>query len=162
MICKKKDTSAVIAEVSFCVFMGILLIYYPFGESQSYYVMEDNMSNSKNIRVLIVEPCKAPYPAEISSGLESLQSQVGGLIQALYIDDVALICNEEGKLIGLPWNRPLFDEEGNLYDVIVGTFIVAGLTEDDFGSLSDEQIEKYTEVLRKWITPELILGGGMQ
>ena len=72
------------------------------------------------------------------------------------------ICNEEGKLIGLPWNRPLFDEDGNLYDVIVGTFLVAGLTEDNFGSLSDEQIDKYTEVFRKWITPDLILGGGRQ
>ena len=117
------------------------------------------MSNSKTIRVLIIEPCKAPYASEISSDLESLQSQVGGLIQALYIDDVALICNEEGKLVGLPWNRPLFDGEGNLYDVIAGTFLVAGLTEDDFGSLSDEQIEKYTEVFRKWITSELIFGG---
>ena len=119
------------------------------------------MSNSKTIRVLIVEPCKAPYAAEIQSGLASLQSQVGGLIQALYVDDVALICHEEGKLIGLPWNRPLFDEDGNLYDVIVGTFLVAGLMEDNFGSLSDEQIEKYTEVFRKWITPELIFGGGL-
>ena len=115
------------------------------------------MSNSKTIRILIVEPCKAPYPAEISSGLESLQSQVGGLIQALYIDDVALICNEEGKLIGLPWNRPLFDEDGNLYDVIAGTFIVAGLTEDDFGSLSEEQIERYTEMFKRWIIPEMLL-----
>lgn len=115
------------------------------------------MSHSKTIRVLIVAPCKAPYAAEIPSGLESLQEQVGGLIQALYIDDVALICNEKGKLIGLPWNRPLFDEEGNLYEVIAGTFIVAGLTEDDFGSLSDEQIERYTEMFRRWICPEMLL-----
>ena len=79
------------------------------------------------------------------------------MIQALYIDDVALICNEEGKLIGLPWNRSLFDEEGNLYDVIAGTFLVVGLTEDDFGSLSDEQIEKYTEMFRRCICPEMLL-----
>ena len=103
-------------------------------------------SKTRTIRVLIVEPCKAPYVAEIPSGLESLQEKVGGLIQALYIDDAALICNEEGKLLGLPFNRPLFDEEGDLYDIIAGTFLVAGLTEDDFGSLSDEQIEKYSEI----------------
>lgn len=111
------------------------------------------MSHSKHqtIRVLIVEPGKAPYGAEIPSGLESLQHQVGGLIQALYIDDAALICNEEGKLLGLPFNRPLFDENGDLYDIIAGTFLVAGLTEDDFGSLSDEQIEKYSEMFRKYI-----------
>ena len=109
------------------------------------------MSHSKTMRVLIVEPCKAPYVAEIPSGLESLQEKVGGLIQALYIDDVALICNEEGKLLGLPFNRPLFDKNGDLYDIIAGTFLVAGLTEDDFGSLSDKQIEKYSEMFRKFI-----------
>lgn len=78
------------------------------------------MSNSKNktIRVLIVEPRKAPRPADIPSGLESLQHQVSGLIQVLYPfeDAAAIICNDEGKLLGLPWNRPLFDEDGNIYD----------------------------------------------
>ena len=105
-------------------------------------------SKAKQLKVLIVEPGKAPYPAEIPSGLESLQRQVGGLIQALYIDDAALICNEEGKLLGLPFNRPLFDEEGDLYDIIAGTFLVVGLTEDDFTTLSDEQIERYKEMFR--------------
>ena len=102
----------------------------------------------KTMKVLIVEPEKAPYAAEIPTGLESLQKQVGGLIQALYLADAALICNDEGKLIGLPWNRPLFDEEGKLYDIIAGTFLVAGLKEDDFGSLTDAQIRKYTELFR--------------
>ncbi|MBQ8332156.1 MAG: DUF3846 domain-containing protein [Clostridia bacterium] len=58
------------------------------------------------------------------------------------------ICNDEGKLIGLPWNRPLFDENGQIYDVIAGTFLVAGLTEDNFGSLTEEQITYYTEQFR--------------
>ena len=102
----------------------------------------------KTMKVLIVEPYKAPYAAEIPTGLESLQKQVGGLIQALYLSDAALICNDEGKLIGLPWNRPLFDEDGDLYDIIAGTFLVAGLTEEDFGSLTEEQIRKYTELFR--------------
>ena len=110
------------------------------------------MSNSKHktIRVLIVEPVKAPSPASIPAGLESLQHHVGGLIQALYPfeDAAAIICNDEGKLLGLPWNRPLFDEDGQIYDVIAGTFLVVGLTEDDFGSLTDEQIQKYTEMFQ--------------
>jgi len=40
----------------------------------------------------------------------------------------------------------LFDEEENLYDIIAGTFFIAGLTEDDFGFLSPELIQKYGEV----------------
>ena len=107
-------------------------------------------SKPKFIKVLIVEAGKEPYPKEIPNTLESLQSQVGGLIQALYLHDAAIICNDEGKLLGLPWNRPLFDEDGQIYDVIAGTFLVAGLTEDDFGSLTEEQIQKYTEMFHSF------------
>lgn len=106
----------------------------------------------KTMKVLIIEPGKVPYSADIPSGLESLQKQVGGLIQALYPftdPDAAIICNDEGKLLDLPWNRPLFDEDGNIYDIIVGTFLVVGLTEDDFGSLSEEQIQRYTEYFHR-------------
>ena len=76
---------------------------------------------------------------------------VGGYIQALfpYDDPVALICHEEGKLIGLPWNRPLRDDEGMIYDIIAGTFLVTGLTEDNFGSLPQGMIEKYSEIFRE-------------
>ncbi len=105
---------------------------------------EVTMNNT--IKVLIVELEKDPRVEEISHTLESLQQIVGGYIQALYPfdDPVAIICNEEGKLLGLPWNRPLYDENGRIYDIIAGTFIIAGLTKDDFGSLSYEMIEKYT------------------
>lgn len=39
---------------------------------------------SKKITVLAVEPEKAPYVKEIDPGLESLQQEVGGDIQAIY------------------------------------------------------------------------------
>ena len=105
----------------------------------------------EKIKVLIVEPWKRPNAAEIPAGLESLQKMVGGLIQAVYPfeDAVALICNDEGKLLGLPFNRPLYDEDGEMYDILVGTFLVVGPTEDDFSSLTDEMIEKYTEVFSR-------------
>ncbi len=109
---------------------------------------EDYVIMKEKITVLIVEPGKHPYTAEIPAGLESLQKTVGGLIEAVYPyeDEVALICCDEGKLLGLPLNRPLCDEDGAIYDIITGKFLVVGLTDDDFGSLSREMIEKYTEV----------------
>jgi len=109
--------------------------------------------NENKITVLIIEPEKVPYVKEISDDLESLQHEVGGYIQAVYPfdDPVAIICNEEGKLQGLPLNRALYDEDGTLYDIIAGTFIVAGLTEDSFGSLTEAQIERYT---KRFKTPE--------
>lgn len=55
------------------------------------------------------------------------------------------VCNDEGKLLGLPWNRALTDDHGVPYDIVCGTFFVAGLKEDDFASLTDQQIEKYKD-----------------
>ena len=98
------------------------------------------------MRVLIVEPLKAPYEREIGNNLKSMQTVVGGYIQAIYpFDDeeIALICNEEGKLVGLPFNRTLKDEEGSIYDVVVGTFFLcrAPSNSEDFASLTNEQME---------------------
>ena len=72
------------------------------------------------IAVLIVEPGKEPYVKEIDSNLKSLQHEVGGYIEAIYPyeDPVALVCNEEGKLEGLPLNRALRDEDGDIYSFL--------------------------------------------
>ena len=104
--------------------------------------------------ILVVEPKKEPYVKTIDSGLESLQHEVGGYIEAVYPfdDPVALIVNEEGKLIGLPLNRALYDDEGRLYDVTSGTMLVVGLGEESFTSLSPELMEKYKAVYQQ---PEL-------
>lgn len=81
------------------------------------------------MKVLMIEPGKTPYEAEIESGLNSLQAAVGGIIQPVYPyeDPVALICNDEGKLMGLPLNRALYDEDGNIYDIVAGNFLIVGL-----------------------------------
>ena len=72
---------------------------------------------------------------------------MGGDIAATYpfSDPVGLVCNDEGKLIGLELNRGLRDEHGEIYDVMAGTFLVVGLSEDSFTSLTPEQVQKYTE-----------------
>lgn len=109
--------------------------------------------------VLIVEPNKEPYVKEIDPGLESLQREVGGWIEMVYPfdDNVVIVCNEEGKIMGLPRNRALKDEEGNPYDVIFGTFIVAGI-EGQYGcdicGLDESQITKYEE---RFHFPELFV-----
>ena len=101
----------------------------------------------EKMTVLVVEPRKEPYLKEIDPGLHSLQAEVGGDITASYpfSDPVGLVCNDEGKLIGLELNRGLRDEEGNLYDIMAGTFLVVGLSEEDFTSLPPELAQKYTE-----------------
>ncbi len=61
------------------------------------------------MRVLVVEPERRPEAKEINDSLEAMQSIVGGLIQPIYPfeDSVALVCNDEGKLLDLPAYRGL-------------------------------------------------------
>lgn len=111
---------------------------------------EDLMTLNKDqekMTALVVEPQKEPYVKEINPGIHSLRSEVSGTIEAVYpfADPVALICNDEGKNIGMNLNRGLFDENGRLYDIIAGTFLVVGLGEDDFTSLSPDMVQKYME-----------------
>lgn len=94
----------------------------------------------KEVEVLLVQPEKYPKKVSISRGLESLQKMVGGYISFTYPfkEDVGIVLNDEGKLLGLPFNRALRDENGNPYDIINGDFLVVGLTDDDISSLSPE------------------------
>ncbi|MBQ6208143.1 MAG: DUF3846 domain-containing protein [Oscillospiraceae bacterium] len=111
----------------------------------------DETTDAK-IKVLVVEPLKEPYVREIS-GLDDMQAVVGGHIEAAYPfpdDNVAVVCNESGKIMGLPANRPIMDESGLIpKDIIQGTFFVAGIGEDDFISLSAEQIQRYTDYYKE-------------
>ena len=114
------------------------------------------------MQVLIVEPLKAPYVKDIGEELEDLQHEVGGYIEAIYPfeDDVAVICNEEGKLNGLPLNRAIISEEtGDAIDIIAGKFLITGITDDNFGSLNDAQIKKFSE---KFLHPESFMRFGRQ
>lgn len=124
------------------------------GEAQEHAAPE-------KMTVLVVEPMKKPYVKEIDPGLHSLQAEVGGDIGAVYPfrDPVALVCNDEGKLIGLDLNRGLRDENGELYDIMAGTFLVVGLGEEDFASLSPELEQKYMEHFQQ---PEQFISLGGQ
>lgn len=104
------------------------------------------------MKVLVVEPGMAPYEKEIH-GLSQMQETVGGLIQAIYPfqEEVAVVCNEEGILLNLPFNRSM---EGG-YGGVFGTFFVCGLGEEDFCSLTPEQVEIYK---KKFHHAEILLG----
>lgn len=104
------------------------------------------------MKVLLVEPNADPRIIEIDGSLAAMQSLVGGLIETVYpfSDLVALICNDEGKLAGLPQNRPLkHPETGEIYDIVCGPFFLCSAPADseNFESLPDDLIEKYREIL---------------
>ena len=115
------------------------------------------------MQVVVVEPKKKPVVQDIGSDLESMQRIVGGFIQAIYPfeEPVALICNEEGKLLNLPLNRALRDDKGNVYDIISGTFFVCAAPPDSnhFAGLTDQQVKTYME----WFAmPDMFLNVGSE
>ena len=102
------------------------------------------------MKAIMVEPGYEARRVNIEESLENLQAIVGGYIQALYPweDPVAVLVDEDMKFQGYSPNRVLTDEDGEPYDLLFGTFLVVGLTEDNFGSLSDDLAEKYLERFR--------------
>lgn len=111
-------------------------------------VGEREMSkNKKELDALLVKPNEYPQKVTIGAELKDLQEAVGGTITATYpfTDPVAIVCNDEGKLLGLPMNRALRDEHGQTYDVLTGNFLVVGLGKEDFASLSPELAQKYEQ-----------------
>ena len=111
---------------------------------------------TEKMKVLVVEPLKKPYVKEIDSGLASLQHEVGGYIEAIYPweEMCSIVCDDEAKLKGAELNRALRDEDGYIYDVVAGTFLIVGLSEDSFTSLTEEQIQQFSE---KFAAPEMFL-----
>ena len=102
----------------------------------------------KTIKVLKVEPKKLPEVCELENELEALQKAVSigadytGLIEILYVNErICILCNEEGKLIGLEPNRRIRN------DILCGVFYVTGQDrEGNLTSLSDDEIETFKSV----------------
>ena len=72
-----------------------------------------NGDKAETISVLLIQPGKYPKTVEIEDSLEAMQALVGGDIEEYmpFEDEAAIICNEEGKMCGLPLNRAIYAEE---------------------------------------------------
>ena len=103
----------------------------------------------KGIRVLSLQPGEKPARAELVNTLEVMQQFVGGLIECIPLDadpddgrEILLVANDEGKLMGLAPNRWLWDGLDLLAEP---AFIAAGDSEGNICSLSDVQMERYSQ-----------------
>ena len=103
----------------------------------------------ETIRVVLLEPGKLARVADIDSSLEGLQKTVNGLIAAAYPfeEEVCIICNEEGKLNGMPLNRAIRCE-GQITDIIAGPCFVCSCDKASFGSLTEAQQQKYLKMFK--------------
>ena len=128
-----------------------------FGTTEEREVQKEQ---ADTMNVLLVKPFMYPQAVQIGCELEDLQkavtekrfrqdlqNAVGGAIEATYPfnEPVALVMHDEGKLVGKELNRALRDDDGDIYDIIAGDFLVVGLGEDDFCSLSPELMKQFEE-----------------
>lgn len=107
----------------------------------------------EKILVLLVEPGKCPKIVQIEDALKAVQCIVGGDIEVYrpLDDDVAIVCNEEGKVKGLPLNRAIYSDRGELVDIIAGAFFVcyAPVDSEEFMDLPKELAEKYEKYFKE-------------
>ncbi len=105
----------------------------------------------KLIDALLIKPMQTPERIKTADGLKDLQALVGGYIECFSPlgDSALIICNEEGKLHGLPMNRAMYDSAGELVDVVTGDFIIVETQDDSFVSLSEEMMQKYEKLYEK-------------
>ena len=111
------------------------------------------MKERTTIDVIMVEPGKEARMMTMNDSLEAMQDVVGGLIEEYmpFEDDVAIICNEEGKAMQMPLCRAIIDERGKVLDIIAGPFFItyAPIESENFLSMPDELREKYLEKFRQ-------------
>lgn len=105
------------------------------------------------MNVLLLKPGELPTVAEIDGTSKSMKELVGGSIQVVhpFQDAVALVCNENGKVLGLPLNRALRDPITRVpYDIIAGDFFLCAVNPDTYAleSLSEEHIKYYKHYFR--------------
>ena len=98
------------------------------------------------MKVLMIQRHREPELKEIGDDLRDMQDVVEGYIEALYPfdDPVAIVCNEEGKIIGLPVSRFLFYQDTEYVDALCGNAFICGLNEDDFTDIPADLVDKYT------------------
>ena len=116
------------------------------------------------MKVLYIQVGKKPQVIEIKHTHKEMQRLVGGIISAYspFDDGSVIILNDTGKIDGLEFNRVVYDENGEIEDIIAGDFFICYAPPDnsELSSLPDELIQKYTEVFK---TPQAFIdiGGKM-
>ena len=135
----------------FCDSVGFQDVNFNPGACQPGNFLEESQKQN-TISVLLVQPEKYPKVIEIEPTLEAMQQVVGGDIEEYmpFEDEVALICNEEGKVNGLPLNRAIYNEGRQIADIIAGDFFItyAPIESERFESLPKALAEKYRELFK--------------
>lgn len=150
-----EDAATITPGYYFCDSIGFREIFF---QPQ----LAKDSTETELLQVVLLEPGKQARITQIPHTLEAMQGIVGGSIEAFYpfAEDVCIVCNEEGKLNGLPLNRAIREEDsGEIVDIIAGTCFLCDCSGSSFASLSPEQQQRF---LQKYQNPELFFRKGNQ
>ena len=134
---------------------GQVHIDWDNGSTLALNVVEDSfkiIDEDTKIKVLFIEPHKYPRVIDLNDTLEDMQKLVGGDIEEYmpFDDDVAIVCNEEGKPNGEELNRAIYGDDGQLLDIIAGKFFIcyAPIESERFLSMPDDLLKKYEKLFK--------------
>lgn len=144
-----KDNDTIVPGFYFCDDFGFKEVQF----DKSLCPEIERKTQSDKISVLLVQPDKRPKLVEIGSSLEAMQAVVGGDIEEYmpFEDDAAIICNEEGKINGLPLNRAIYDSQTHeMIEIVAGDFFIAyaPIESEKFLSLPKEMADKYAKLFK--------------
>ena len=122
------------------------------GSSLALNIHEDTFEKveaPEKISVILVEPGRYPKLIEIEDTLEAMQETVGGYIEEYmpFDDEVAIVCNEEGKMNGAELNRAIYSDDKEILDIIAGKFFIAyaPIESESFLSMPKDLMKKYED-----------------
>lgn len=133
----------------FCDSFGFKKVEFEPEKTQNAFEQTSN-----KMKVVALYPGERAKIEEIDSSLEGMQKFVGGDIEASYPfdEEVCIVCNEEGKIMGLPLNRAIYAEVSEnsreMIDIIAGPAFICDCSGENFASLSEEQLKHYEEMFK--------------
>lgn len=111
------------------------------------------MNEENLIKVLLVEPFDNPKIITIENNYQAISEIICGDVDEYmpFEDDVALLCNADGKRLSLSVSHTVTDTETGKTEFIYGSFILIGAGEfdDEYHSLDDDLIDKYMDLFSK-------------
>lgn len=137
--------------VYYCDAIGWKSINAPSLYAKAEKACQAKIEKGKYITGVYIQPNEEAKITLIDPSLESLQNMVNGYIEMFYPfpEEVAIICNDEGKYNGSLPNRAIYDANGEIMDIIFGSFLIVGIGEDgEFTSLTEEQQKHYYEMFK--------------
>lgn len=103
------------------------------------------------VRAMVVQPGKL---AEVKFiGIDDLTELLGEDIEAVnpFDDEIAVMVNAQGKILGLPLNRSWVDDDGTIIDIFAGPMVII---DEEKGDLSDDQVQFLLRYFGDIETPE--------